>query len=290
MRRFVLLLIGLAAGVFGLHGQVAGGVGAYEPALQGLVAPRPVGFGYYDVDRIYDTVPALFYNDGDYTPDGRYRWNSERYACKIRNTAAVVDSMALPFVALWGVENEAVVRDLVSASAGDYSYLHRTLNALDGLDFALLYYGDRFFPDFVEDGRRYLYVEGLMDDERVGMLLVADARMARWVIGDLRETRRGVKLLVAGRSEGVDAAAFGLRDAQSAALRAGRGTVRSRGRWRMRDRILVDTAFCLRRGDVYARRFLIDGQSGAPFATFSRGLYRGGYSYSLPVFVYFEMP
>ena len=120
----------------------------------------PVGIAFYDVDRLYDTVPALFYDDSDYTPEGRLRWTAARYERKIRNTAAVIDSMALPIVALWGVENEQVVRDLAAACRGDYSYLHRTLNSLDGMDFALLYYGDLFYPVYDESGRGYLYVEG----------------------------------------------------------------------------------------------------------------------------------
>ena len=54
------------------------------------------------------------------------------------------------------------VRDLAAACRGDYSYLHRTLNTLDGLDFALLYYGDLFYPHYAEPGRHYLYIEGTM--------------------------------------------------------------------------------------------------------------------------------
>ena len=81
-------------------------------------AQKPVGVAYYDVDRIYDTVPALFYDDSDYTPEGRLGWTSERYTRKIRNTAAVIDSMGLEIVALWGVENEQVVRDLSAACRG----------------------------------------------------------------------------------------------------------------------------------------------------------------------------
>lgn len=79
---------------------------------------RPIGIAFYDVDRIYDTVPALFYDDADYTPEGRLHWTAERYARKICNTAAVIDSMALPLVALWGVENEQVVRDIAAACPG----------------------------------------------------------------------------------------------------------------------------------------------------------------------------
>ena len=247
-----------------------------------------MGIAFYDIDRLYDTLPSLFYHDDDYTPEGRYGWDTERYRRKIRHTAAVIDSMALPIVALWGVENEAVVRDLAAACRGDYSYLHRTLNSLDGMDFALLYYGDMFYPERVEEGRRYLYVEGLLERDTVGLVLCAEERMAGWVVRDLRHERPHVRLVVLGRSATLDPAAWGLRDAQARAARAGRGTIRSRGRWSMRDRILVDTAFRVCGGDVYMRRYLVDQKSGNPLTTFSGGVYRGGYGYSLPVYAYFE--
>ena len=116
------------------------------------------GIAFYDVDRIYDTLPALFYDDEEYTPQGRRHWDTERYRRKIRNTAAVIDSMGLEIVALWGVENEAVVRDLVTSCRGDYSYIHRTLNTLDGTDFAQLTYhaADDLSPVWSKDGR-YIY-------------------------------------------------------------------------------------------------------------------------------------
>ena len=247
---------------------------------------RPVGIAFYDVDRIYDTLPALFYDDADYTPEGRLHWTAERYARKIRNTAAVIDSMALPLVALWGVENEQVVRDIAAACRGEYSYLHRTLNSLDGMDFALLYYGDLFYPTYDEPGRRYLYVEGELGHDTVGLALCGDARMAQWVVRDLRAERPHVKLIVLGRSDLPDPGRWGLRDATRRAEQAGRGTVRRGGRWQMRDRILADTALTTSEGDVFARRYLVDQKSGNPLTTYSRGVYRGGYGYSLPVFIY----
>ena len=199
------------------------------------------GIAFYDVDKIYDTLPALFYDDEEYTPEGRRHWDTERYRRKIRNTAAVIDSMALEIVALWGVENEAVVRDLVAACRGDYTYIHRTLNTLDGMDFALLYYGDRFFPHYVEPGRRYLYIEGTLGRDTVGLVLCAENRMAEWVVRDLREERPSARLVVLGRSATMDPARYGLHDATARAEYSGRGTIHSRGRWTMRDRILVDT-------------------------------------------------
>ncbi len=253
--------------------------------------PWPIGFAYYDLDHLHDTVPALFYDDSGYTPDGRLRWTTARYEQKIRAAAAVLDSMRMPVVALWSVENEGVVRDLTAACDEAYSYLHRTLNTLDGMDFALLYHGDRFFPSYDETGRRYLYVEGLLrrDDgtrETVGLVLCSDTQMAAWIVGDLREERPGVRLMVMGRTETLDAARYGLQDATARAATAGRGNVRARGGWRMRDRILIDTALTPVRGDVFARSSLLDPATGYPLPTYDRRHYTGSISYALPVFVY----
>lgn len=248
--------------------------------------PQPIGVAFYDVDRLYDTLPAQFYNDTDFTPAGRLHWNTERYRRKIARTAETIDSMRLPIVLLFGVENEQTVRDLAEACTEDYCYLHRTLNRLDGLDCALLYFGDRFIPRHAETGMGHLYVEGDMDGRRIGLLTVCNDRFLNDVVRSLRKRRPEVRLIVAGRTGRLDPAAAGLRDATAEAERAGRGNVRYRNGWRMRDRILADTAFAACRGDVYARRFLVDPRSGAPLPTFDGGRYAGGYGSSLPLFLY----
>ena len=53
-----------------------------------------LGIAFYDLDGLYDTIPALFYDDSDHTPRGRLAWDSERYRRKIAHTAAVIDSTA----------------------------------------------------------------------------------------------------------------------------------------------------------------------------------------------------
>lgn len=264
-----------------------------------------IGIAYYDVDHLYDTVPALFYDDEAYTPDGSLNWNAERYERKIRHTASVLDSMRMPLAALCGVENEDVVQDIVRACGQDYCYVHRTLNTLDGMDFALLYYGDLFFPDYVDAGRSYLYVEGELHiptdrrslhganahppqprSERIGLLLSDDTRFAAWALRDLRDERPGTKMLVLGRSTTIDCERMGLRDATARAAKAGRGNVRYRSGWKMRDRILADTMLHTFGGDVYARRWLFDRRGGHPLPTYEKETYKGGYSYALPVFIY----
>lgn len=288
---------------FAVHGLCA----ALLALCAATAAAQSVGIAYYDVDHLYDTIPALFYDDSDYTPEGRLAWDTERYRRKIDGTAAVIDSMSLPIVALWGVENEAVVRDLAAACRGDYVYLHRTLNTLDGMDFALLYHGDRFFPHRVEPGRRYLYVEGALHRtqprphfapaapgpsririDTLGLVLCTDARMIPWIVGDLRDERPGVKIVVAGRTESFDAPAAGLRDTHAAAARRGMGNIRGRNGWRMRDRILADTALNTSGGGVFIRRFLIDPHTAYPIKTYEKGRYTGGCGYALPVYVYIE--
>ena len=127
-----------------------------------------------------------------------------------------------------------------------------------------------------------------MGRDTVGLVLSADTRMSEWVVRDLREERPGVKLLVAGRTSSLAPGAFGLRDALERPARLGRGNVRRRGGWQMRDRILADTALRTSAGDVYARRYLIDPKTGTPLPTYEKRRYRGGYGYALPVFVYLE--
>lgn len=249
--------------------------------------PQRIGVAYYDLGGLYDTIPSPFYDDADFTPQGRLHWTAERYRGSVERFASVIDSMALPLVGLGGVENERVVRDLAGACTLDYCYLHRTLPALDGLDMALLYYGDRFFPERTETGSGWLLVEGELDGCPAAILLCG--RRSRFVserIARLREEEPERLVIVAGRTEGIDARAAGLGDALRRIEGRGFGNVRHRSGWRMEDRILADTAFRTEGGGVYARRRLLDPATGAPLPLRDRRSYRGGWSDRLPVFAY----
>lgn len=271
---------------------------ALASALHGVRAQRPLGVAYYDADRLYDTLPALFYDDSDFTPAGRLGWTAERYGRKIGQVAAVLDSMRMELVAVAGVETEAVVRDLAAACAEPYCYLHRTLNGFDGLDIALLYHGDRFVPLEAEEGRGWLYVEGdllpdnsLAPPRRIGLLLCRNGRYAGEALADCRREHPGLPLIAAGRFAPEQAARYGLHDAHLRAERAGRGNIRYRDGWRMRERILVDTALAAPRGgDVYVRRWMVSPRDGTPLPTYDRTAYLGGPGRVLPVFTYTGIP
>ena len=249
---------------------------------------QPLHFGYYEVDHLYDTLPSPFYNDTDYTPEGRYRWNTTRYRTKIERLAAVIDSMQLHAVALYGVENESVVRDLAATLEGDYTYFHRTLNTLDGMEFALLYEGDRIVPLRSEIGRQTLYIEALFDCDTVGIVLCHHPATLPYTLTALRERRPTLPLLVAGRLDETNLGPFGLTDRMAAPAARGYGNRRRNSGWTMRHRIATSPTLGNREGQVFLRRELLDEKLERPRATFVGNRYRGGASRSLPIFIEIE--
>lgn len=250
----------------------------------GLAARQPVGMAYYDVDRLYDTIPSLFYDDRAYTPQGKFKWDGDRYRRKVERVAAVIDSMALPVVALYGVENEQVVRDIAERCRDDYSYIHRTLSTRNGLDFALLYWGDRLFIDEVKSGFDYMAVDATLDGRGIVLILsrysAEAANLARRAALDRKERR----VIVMGRTDNFDMKEGLFRDATSAAENSGMGNALLARGWTMLDRILTDTTDN-EDASVYARQWLLDRRN-RPAATFRGNRYEGGVSGRLPIYIY----
>lgn len=249
-------------------------------------ARRRVGIAYCDLGALYDTVPSPFYDDRAHTPEGAFGWTAARYESAAERIASLIDSLAMPLVGLYGVETERVALDLAARSCGEYCVLHRTLNSLNGLDFALLYQGDRFLPAETETGAGWMSVEGLLDDLPVVLLLCRRARFLEERVEELRERCPDRRLIILGDPGGFRGERYGLRDALLRAERAGRGTRLVRGGWEMEDRILVDSAFRVAGSDVYAREWLFDRKRGEPRPLGESERRTGGRRAKLPVFVY----
>lgn len=148
--------------------------------LPSFSAAQRASIAFWNVENLYDTIPSPFYDDSQYTPGGARKWDTERYRAKIENLAKVLDEMAADLVGLAEVENEGVVRDLVEALSTDYNYIHRSSGDGRGMDLALLYKGDKFFPDSGPDGvrlirpaagREFLHVAGELLDRHVHLLV-----------------------------------------------------------------------------------------------------------------------
>ncbi len=241
-------------------------------ALNALWAePRSVAISYFDVGKLYDTVASPFYFDEAYTPKGRLRWTSERYHEEVGRVTAVIDSMALPIVALYGVESEEVVRDIVMASSEDYCYIHRELDYFDGLDFALLYYGDHFFVESVDGNNTWMYVSGEIFDRRVDINLVRLSSRIRSIVPS--QTADGITLVM-GRLTSDDIERLGAEDVLRDLERKGGGDTRDERGWRFNSRIGVRSGVEVSRAGVYITDWLVRPQLYEPY---------------LPSFVVFEV-
>lgn len=246
------------------------------------------GFGvvYYDVDKFYDTIPSKFYDDRAYTPESRQRWTAERYNRKVENVARVIDSMAMPVVVLYGVENEQVVRDVVETVNEDYSYVHRTQDYNDGLDFAMLYFADKFFVEHVTPWRGAMCVEGEVEGHPLTIVATNRCSSLKVLFEQRNLNRDGNNLIVLGCPSSAGFEGLGVDDCSLVAERAGRGNVFRNGGWQMRDRVASNIGG-RRSCDVFVRSWLLDSKA-VPWPTFDRNRYCGGYSTALPIYIYFE--
>lgn len=276
-------------------------------------AQRPPVVMFYNVESLYDTIPSLFYNDSDYTPKGALRWNSARYQNKLRSLASVIDSVAAEIVALAEVENEGVVRDLVMTLSTDYNYIHRTSNDARGMDLAILYKGDKFFPSqirMVESGYRrdFLYVQGKLCGELIDLIvchlpsqlgrrenrLRAQRRLATFV-DSLHRADSSARIIIAGDFNDTPSLTLkrNIMPTWSSPLlleaeRRGEGTIVYDGRWLMYDNFWIDPkAFPSARAQVYIRRDMLSNNEGVrPLRTFTSRAYTAGPSDHLPVILH----
>lgn len=238
-----------------------------------------VSVGFYNVENLFDTIPDPFRHDEEFTPTGARRWNAQRYQTKIRNLARVLDDCGFDVAGLAEVENEQVLRDLVMSLADDYNYIHRPSNDYRGMDVALIYKGDKFFPDKIQmirsgTSRDFLYVHGRLAGVPTGIVVChlpskfnnkrsrveAAGRLAA-VADSLAATIDGNRLIVMGDFNGdmresvmrkafvakSDGSLLGgtFRNALHECGRNGFGSYCYNGLWSIVDNILLSTPLTL---------------------------------------------
>ncbi|MEE4000127.1 endonuclease/exonuclease/phosphatase family protein [Tenacibaculum sp. FZY0031] len=109
---------------------------------------------FYNVENLFDTVDNPHTYDNDFTPNGKLKWNRDKYSHKLRKITSVVSQLgknqsAYPpiIVGLVEVENANVVKDLVqhqNLSKFNYDYVHYDSPDERGIDVALMYNKDFF--------------------------------------------------------------------------------------------------------------------------------------------------
>ncbi|MEM0993917.1 MAG: hypothetical protein AAGI49_12840, partial [Bacteroidota bacterium] len=98
---------------------------------------------FYNVENLFDTLDHPVHVDEDFTPTGKQKWTTQRYAAKLDNIARVIKELAFPaLMGLCEVENEKVLQDLIQRdvlAAKKYDFVHYESPDFRGIDVALLY-------------------------------------------------------------------------------------------------------------------------------------------------------
>jgi endonuclease/exonuclease/phosphatase family metal-dependent hydrolase len=271
------------------------------------------------VENLFDTIPSPFYYDREWTPRGANRWGTERYRTKIENLARVIDDLGADIMGLAEVENEAAVRDLVTALKTDYNYIHLTSGDARGIDLALLYKGDKFFPDGTSPaklipsatGREFLHVRGELLDQKIDLVVChmasnlnsasrrrqniealgaaiddirrADPAAAIITMGDMNATP--TDKLVTKTLGPVTSPRNTIQTPHAAPNLARGGSYNYRGRWYLYDWMTTTGAVNIRAAGIHAAPWMVEGTPPAPHRTFQRGDYRAGYSDHFPVWI-----
>ncbi len=107
-------------------------------------AQEPAPFitaAFWNVENLFDTLDNPLTADDDFTPEGRYAWNTERLSEKFERLAKVINSQtpAPAILGLCEIENRAVLETLVHDHLKHpYRIIHRDSPDERGIDVALL--------------------------------------------------------------------------------------------------------------------------------------------------------
>ena len=127
---------------------------------------QTVSIAFYNTENMADTIANDQTGNYEFTPTGKYRWDSDKYLTKVHNIARVIDDLNADIIGLCEIENENVLRDLMYSMNTSYNYIYRPTNDMRGMDIALLYRGDTFFPEHIRQigghsvPREFLAVKG----------------------------------------------------------------------------------------------------------------------------------
>ena len=136
---------------------------------------------FYNVENLFDTKNDRHTDDDDFTPNGEYEWDEERYSKKLKQISEAINLIEEKplLIGLAEIENHNVLEALIKTDGMNnlnYKYIHFNSPDRRGIDVALLYASDDFevlnskkIPVKIKGNhgfntRDILYVEGLISN------------------------------------------------------------------------------------------------------------------------------
>ena len=108
---------------------------------------------FYNVENLFDTHNNSQTNDDEFTPEGSRYWSNYKYWQKIKKTSKTLKIIggwdAPAIIGLAEIENDTVLKNLIYSDplkSSKYGIIHRDSPDHRGIDVALLYRKDKFFP------------------------------------------------------------------------------------------------------------------------------------------------
>ncbi|MCW3807087.1 endonuclease/exonuclease/phosphatase family protein [Plebeiibacterium marinum] len=104
---------------------------------------------FYNLENLFDTIndPGIW--DGEFTPEGSKKWDTQKYTSKINNMSKVIAQIgedielnAPDIIGLCEVENRQVIHDLIKTTPlkkFNFEIIHKDSPDKRGIDVALLY-------------------------------------------------------------------------------------------------------------------------------------------------------
>ncbi len=150
---------------------------------------------FYNLENLFDTIDHPDTFDEDYTPSGKLNYTSADYHRKLRELSSVICEIGRKernsgpdILGVSEVENRQVLEDLLTQPLLDslpYAIAHLESPDLRGIDVALIYREDLFFPLsyqsfevrlWNESGLRIftrdvLWIHGILDAEEIHLLV-----------------------------------------------------------------------------------------------------------------------
>lgn len=105
-------------------------------ALSQLAVAQNIRIATYNVENLFDTINAPAKSDGDFTPEGKKKWNTAKYRAKVEGVRQAIESVGASAMGLCEVENATVLREVLPAG---YRFVHYDSPDIRGIDVALIY-------------------------------------------------------------------------------------------------------------------------------------------------------